>query len=935
MYNANLSLIFLYLKQQDISKDYVLSLLDSIKKDKENQDILYNSFIGGLKFISNASFYNDVLDKLSYLIEEIFQDEKQFEKKLDYFILLKKKEIPINDIKKLVNYFLFLEENKAIKYLDKILYIVNTVRDKRIRNPLVRKLIKYSTDKTELFNLSLNTTLYFFIKEKKYFDKISFYLDKNITNIYLLLEKIREYNDNSFVEEILYLIINKATSIKEEDIVYNIISNILDILALKSFSSNKKEIVDKIYIMSNYLNNKFYSLKLSISIIILLINTSYINQANILINRLFSILYKLESEFILDIIDYLFLSTNKVSQVFQRSFLNNIISHIFSFIERINNKEIAIKILEKLLNLLSKLNFIPETKIILEKIINILSENKITNLELNKILYYLVLLDNKDIISILNKYIYILEKSKNDKRLMSLLSIGCLKQELFKEISSYVKKNLKDSVDEEYISLVIKHFVKVLLRKNDIEIIKDNLEELLDLKIDNDLIKVDVYLNIAENIIKIQDNNFILLVFNILIKKIDTIKTEFLRFDYILKIFSFLTNFAKETKFEELLYELISMVNSFEDISLKVNMYKSFMISLLKLGNKHINKLSEEIENNIKKFDYQNYKSEILSVISTSYYRTGNYSKAIKYLNQSLDLLEQINDDNIFFDTISNLLIRTISAGNSEDFHFIINKIKLVFEILETEEKKFNFLSKIMLKLKQLNVINNRYKKEIIEIIEKNMNFNNENFKIFSYNTLIYIFNNINDNENKELYINKFISFFNKINITTQNVFSLIQTALVLIKGIDKNASLLIISKFLDNNSLKNYNDAVIYLFKELSFLGSLYVSKELIERLINIISNINLKLFDSRQLYNIAISYIQMNRFDDFISTYICISDINIKNKIEYDCINILFSREDYNSLINLIVYLLDSSNNLDLLLSYVILLNNNVKEIDNIKIF
>ncbi|GIW23379.1 MAG: hypothetical protein KatS3mg068_2386 [Candidatus Sericytochromatia bacterium] len=288
----------------------------------------------------------------------------------------------------------------------------------------------------------------------------------------------------------------------------------------------------------------------------------------------------------------------------------------------------------------------------------------------------------------------------------------------------------------------------------------------------------------------------------------------------------------------------------------------------------------------------------------------------------------------LFFDTISNILIRSISTNKLKDFYFIIEKVTSLLEILETEEKKFNLFSKILLKLKQLNFINDKYKEDIFKLINSNLNFNNDNLKIFSYNNLISICNNINDKNNRDLYINNFISFFKKLNITSNNIFPLIQISLTLLKGIDSNNSILIIDKIIENEQLKNYNDAIIFLFKELSFLGNLYLEDELINKISNIINKINQKSLNDKQLYNIAISYIQIDNFEKFISYYTYIKDINIKNRIQYEVINLLFSREDINNLKNFLEYTLDSSSNLDLLLSYIILLNDNDYYIDNLSI-
>ena len=1006
MFYINLSKVFININQDNIAFSYLKSAIDSIIEtiDDNNPNSLKNNKLlicirylyKNISSFEKISFYQELIDKLLLMSNKIITQEK-IDIKISFLEFVKDDKKLIELIKEIFALIITFDV-KEINTIKRLFPYVSKIKDKRIKNPIIKKISTYCENIIPEYIKIIE--LYFFV------NSIEISSNESITHKinYLLLDKsiksekliITSNTNNFLLKEFLYLVISsKNVSFEfKRDFITNNIELIEDdklkeelfkffienIYTLDEYSLSMN--LENILKLSYFIGSTFEQISALSSFINFLINKKRFELAYQTLNKIFLSIIK-ENDTIISKIILIFINKSKdILDINNREvYFRELLDNIQSIILNMKNEELILDIISNIFSELSNVNNISNINEILNKILSLL--NKIVNPEIkNKIIHLIrkiapLFKDNSLLIDIIQKTIVNSEENfaLTCVKSKSLISIALLNEkyqisDISESIIKVVLLEVRTSSYEIHILDVIE-FLSNQINKyynNDksLEIYKLLVNSNKNIK--SQLILCSLYIIILSNLLK---NEFILDKKDIIISlfnKSDIFNEENTKTNYLYNFIIFITDsgyFYDNKYFIDSVFETIDNLNIEEN---KVYLYKA-IFHLINKNNyfqdkKLVLKLFEEI-NNISNIYHKTELKSLLSLLVNKI-KISNMLIEAKELDTKIDniinnvsdeseskqiiLDSAINDTALIFDCLE-LLKNMDDKEKKMDFiisfyikliatkkEFISNKLsqELIdcFNSIKDEDKKIYYLKNL---IDRINKVKIEYDfKEISNIFFNIDYFKKDYFKCKFYIIISEFYKYQNIQESKNLYLDKFNA---KIKEIPEENIKLDLLCTIIFEKIDYD----------DEEYINKHLPDLIRRIKVEKF------SEELLIMILNKIFdkdlNIELKLKNEIKLFikDLDISSYLNNELAEYIC-FICaytqeidtiievLDGTNIylsREKILSSIIRLLFRIKDRKSLLKLSSQVLKTGRLVDNFISFLLLTLENKKEIDIITQF
>lgn len=952
VYFINLSIIFLELKQEKISFDYITySINNIIEHNNEGQiNVSATYIIKNLNKLEKSSFFKEIISNIGILIAQIKNNFNKIERLLTLIDNLDlHKEEQLFFIKS-VSLVMINMEQFNLFYFNKIVNHIIKIKDKRVKNPLINKINNFleERDKTELKNLlllllNLNSM--------------------NDVNIDYLVECFEKNKENSYLIEFFYAINNSILPFETKTVFLktkiNLIPNDKDKqLVFNSFLQQIQKIdeytlsvnTDNLIKITFEIKPIYEYLSTISSLMIFLINKNRVDIAYQLMSKVFITITK-EHELILNKLIYLFIEN--ISKITDDNSLIDYISQLFNNIyfifSYINNEEIKIKILADFFEKVTEVSSIYDIKNLIYKAFDLF--NKISNLTLKQSLIDIIrksapfVKENNYFIDITQKTIILSEElfSITNIKAKSLLSLALINQKYDnKDLSELIIKTvlmeIRVSGYEVYILNIIEFLTEKIYKFFDasksIEIYKLLINSNKNVK--SPLVLSSIYILILSNLFKIDSSNdkdnFIEILFN----KIELFHDESIKTNYIYNFLVFFNDYGYQYNAQNYVNRVFEVLEGFSKEENKIFLYKGLFIFLNKIKNldlkEFIIKMNHEISeiNNI--YEKADLNSMLFIFINT--YNDKNSfltSLEVNLITESLNLAKKMNDEEKKYAFLTSFLIKILISKNQ-----VVSK-KISYEIVETfnkindEEKQLYALKAFIDKLNKIKPDDDI--KNYTDYIFDSIKFKKTHFVCKSY-----IF--ISEFYKKNKYLSMYEFYKSKLDLELEKLQDFPEKIELLCNIIIEKAN------YQDVEYINRRFSYVIHdiITQDLSEESLIMVIKTVIEKTPNIDLALKseIKLFIdlidfSKYAYSEFLEYIificaTLGDLDTTLKALKFVGNNISKERILNELIKLFYRKEDKKALIKLSFYVVNNSIIMDSLISALILLINDFDEVKNI---
>lgn len=951
-YYINLSIIFLELKQEKISFDYIeYSINNILDHNNEGQiNVSATYLIKHLIPLEKSSFYIEIISSLGLLIDKIQNTKNKIENIIFLIEILEThKKQQIEFIKKAS---LILEKLDTFNfiYFSKTLSFILKIEDKRIKNPLVKKIktLLEKNDKTELLcfiDLLIKLDSKEGIEKNELFD----FFEKNQNNSYLN-ELFYEVNNANLSFDLKTVFLKNNISLIKDDLNKQLVFNsfLQQIQKIDEYTLSIN--IDDLIKITFEIKPIFEYLSSISTLIIFFINRNRSDIAYKLMSKVFVTITK-EHELILNKLVYLFIDniskiTNNKSLVEYIDHLFKNIYFIFSYIE---NEEVKVKIVSDFIEKVTEVSSIYDMKNLIFQVFDF--SNKINNLNLKQTLIDLVrksapfIKENNHFVDITQKTIILSESifSQTNIKAKSLLALALINQKYSnKDLSELIIKTVLMEIRSSGYEVYILDIIDFLTSKinnffdseKSLEIYKILINSNKNVK--SESILSSIYILILSNFFKNQNiknqNTFIETLFN----KIEVFYDESIKTNYIFRFLLLMSTHNYYNDSKNFVNKIFEIIEGFSKEENKILLYKGLFIYLNKFNSSEstefITKIHDEILELADIYDKADLTSMLFIFTNGLIDKNSNLSTMeINLITESLNLSKKMDDFEKKYLFLTSFLIKTAISKNE-----VVSK-KISYEIIETfnklngEEKQLYALKSFIDKLSKIEInddiknyidyIFSSIKFKKVHFICKSYIFISEFCKKVEYKTLYELYKNKLDLElNKlqnlpekvELLCNLIIekANYNDIDYINQNFPDIIKT--IMIEELSEESLILTIKRVVEKTP-----DIDIALKNEIKkFINSIDLSKYAYSEFLEYI------IFISANLGDLNNTLKGLNFTGNNIS----------KERILNDLIKLFYKKNNGQALINLSFYVINNSIIMDSLISSLLLLINDQEEIINI---
>lgn len=970
LYYLSLSIVFLKLNQEKISKDFVLKSISFIE-DLENLNhlqFMISNLIFTLKTYEKAYFYEKITKRIFKLIDNTSFSLDALQNKLNLINSFKKSSIYKNEIKDIVNKVINLDffqiksfESERAKNINTSQLIKSTVdalfkiQDKRIFNPLLKKVIKTFENKDYLHQIYLYMFLLDYLPNEDLLIKLYRILDIDLnidSKIFTIIENI-SYK-NIFASEISDLVMKKTLLIDKDnltDLIIHIVSN-MD----KKTINPGQGFAENIYEICNNISSVKNKLKIFSHLSYFLVNINQKESGLQLTRKVFTILLDQDDETKYLIIKEILEHIGRIKDTFRLYYcLSDVLVNIYNISHYIKDDKVNIKIAQEVFKDTTKLNFTDLKNIfyrtleVANKTVNANSKMQLINL----VRKYLPYVDEKNfLIDILQKSILISEEnfSKSDLKLMTLSSLGFkningLNYEKGKELFIKLISEISFSSYEDYVAEVIIYFSSLVHKIENIEdgVIFFRLISEADIYMQNENLILKTYVNVINHLVKIADVKLIYQSYSNLIRVSIKLESSYYKSEYLVKLVSGITQFKIDNQVIDLLNKIFNLSHFIKDEKDIIHFYKSMIISINKSLSLHglddslkesfnekINSYLKSIEKSIENINDISIKSEIYSLIALSDFKFNKSENQYKvFFKKSIELIDNLidSDNKIAIETLTAL--RMMSTNDKLGGKFLIEKVVKSIFSQKDEKIKFNYFEMFYNHKNHISK-SDEYRENLEYMFGNNLMFKSEVLNLKKY---ILAFNYYYEKKDIDKTY-EFIQYSENILSKNESYESIDQKinlgiSLIKINQYDRGSNILIsLFEEINKKPRRIMYELIIKLFNLVSVLGESKYKPELLQKILSEIDKINIREISENDLYVLAYSYANKSIFNRFEYVFKNLENVYQKEKIIEAFIEISFVKEDNETLFKLIPLALFSSKISDKIIAYIIL-NTDDKEI------
>ncbi len=957
LYYGNLALLFLQLNQANISRDYIMSAMNLIR-DADNinyQGFMFSSMINGLIYFEKTDFYNELINTTFSLISQVSFSYEKIERSLTLLNSIKSYPGQTELLKDLLKDLSGIKEKNILPLLYPYLKAVERIKDKRIKNPLLKKLVSLSDLHNSETRLTLASILVLFTEPNdKNFESLVNMLETGFTDLskekayIIVMDHIAITSEEKYSHKLIEYLLNKILNFNNENSGDLLILKLLNILNRLPVFPGTNIFLDKIFMFANLLPEQ-KKLKIYAFLSIVLLNTQNKAAALRILHKLFGFLVKESDENRFIIINFLF---NNLEQIKDRTkindFLSDLLTHTFKLIPSVKMEEFIVKIISDVFSNLVKFTFFIDLKNVFYKTLelaykvnNAVYKENITGI----VRYHLQHIKDKNVmVDILQKSILISEEnfSQSNIKILSLISIASLNEQagnidLANRLFMSILAELRFYNYEEYTNEVLIYFAATLgkfsSKERAVELFKSLILSENGLQEDKYIHKS--YSEIAASLCKLGEINLISANFSLLVDKALKIRNESLKVDYLAKLLSYITNFGLSEETKPLILKILNFKNFIRENENLAVFYRAFIISLNKLNTAEIMNYLEEIENNLDSFTDIYLRAETISLLAIAYFKYKNFSKSKELFEQAINFTKRIYDLQNQLDFQADLSIKLFTIGRTDSAKSLMEYSCSTFESIKDENKKLHYLSRFLYKFGHLRSIK-KYREYLFNIFEKIIHFEGAVPRLRAYIMLGQAYFKFNEQEYAE---SCFLRAKNAIaglgeSPETLELMGLLAITMIQSNGREGGNSLL--KEIIGIIRVKPKNlraELSIKLFSALMPLGELQYEKIVFNEVIRLLDEIQLEELNENELFNLGYTYAYKNKIAKFYEVLSFLKNDLPSGKVNRErllrnVVRIFKEREDFSTLILLLPDVLDDSKTLDYILAALISLVNDPEQ-------
>lgn len=963
LYYLSLSLLFLKLKQEKISRDFILKSISFIE-DLENLNhlqFMISNLIFALKSYETTYFYEEITRKIFNLIDDISFNFDSLQNKLNLINNFKDSHVYKTELKNIINSVMSLNffelkniSNDRTKNVNTLQLIKSSVdglfkiQDKRILNPLLKKLINTFNQKDYLHQIYLYVFILDYLPDREIFDKLVEILNIDLSldiKIEAVIENISA--KNNFSSEITDLIMSKTISLKNTDLS-DVIISIINNMDKKEINPGQ-DFPENIYNICQTIEPVKDKLKVLSHLSYFLVNINQKESGLQLIRKIFSILLNENDQIKYGIIKEILENVGKIKDSFRLYYcLSDVLVNIYNISHYIKDDKVSVKIVQEVFKNTTKLKF-SDMKNIFYRTLEIANKTVNANAKMqliNLVRKYLPHISEKNfVIDILQKSVLISEEnfSQSDLKLMTMCSlaysnINGIDYERGKNLFIKLISELSFSSYEEYISQVIS-FASSLIHK--IESKEDSIVfyRLLieaDVYMLNETFILKTYSDVINNITKLADLKLVYQAYSELIKISIRLENSYYKSEYLTKLISGITGFKMNYQSIDLINKIFNLSHFIKDEKDLTHFYKSMIISINKslslytldddfkeTFKEKINFYLKSMENYAENITDLSTKSELYSLIGLSHYKFNRNENVERgFFKKSIEVINEIteNENKIAAETLTAL--RMIVTNDINGGKSLLEKVTK--SIINQKDEKISFsYFEIFYSHKNHISKSTEYRDNLEYMFDSGLNFKSEILNLRKY-ILAFTYYYENKDINNTY---KFIEKSEKILAKDDSYEAIDQKInlginLLKINQYNKGSDILIsIFEEINNKPKRIMYELIIKLFNLISILGESKYKPQLIEKILSEAQKINIREISENDLYSLAYSYANRGILERFKYVYKNIENPFQKEKILETFIESLFVKEDTYSLVELIPLALFSSRIIDKIIAYIAL--------------
>ncbi|MBC7474887.1 MAG: hypothetical protein H7263_11390, partial [Candidatus Sericytochromatia bacterium] len=860
LFYGNLSLIFLNMKQEKISKDFIFKGISFIS-DLENlshQNFMFSSMILGFKYFEKTYYYHELIDYAFGIINDASFNYEKIERSLMLLNQAKKYDKTADILKLLIKDYSKINEKTTLPLLRPFFQSLNKIKDKRVQNPLLKKISVIAENENIEYKINFYSLQLLIVKpEESIFELLKSKLNFSDQQIKpeiileIIINNVASFSNKDYSERLIELVLKNILFINTESLMLEVLIKLIDVIGKSKFAK-AKEMITHIMSIKDKLSSNIDQLVLMAHETFFYANINELQTTLNLLHKIFSMLIKENDENKYLIVNEIYKNINliKNNKINNQSldllfdyYVSDLLINTYKLFVSFHKEEFIVKIISDILTYITKTSY-SEIKNVFYKILEITSRvvnaNNRENI-IGLIRFNLPIIDEKSyLIDILQKSILISEQnfSNGNIRLLSLIEIAALNEKFSSiDVSQRLIRSVIAELNflnfEEYSSEVMIHISLILSKFSDKSITVELFKYLLSSEnsIQTDKMIHDTYSSISYNLVKIGDYDLVKDIFNILFEKSFEIKKESIKISYLNKIVNNVTTFGLNEQNELFLEKVFSTRKFIQEEENKVSFFSSFIISLNKLNNIKILDYLFHIEIECLALTNNNLKNELLSILALAYFKYRDKEKSNYLFGQAINTINKTDKLDKKISVVVSLALKLISCDKQEQGKFLIEGIVSLINKVSDENARFDlFLSFIT----NLNYINNLNvdRNYLYDIFKSLIKFKNNIFVLRAYALLGETYFKLNQGDYSDYYFQQAIK--NSLNQDTYEIIEFrINLGIILISTNNKVLGHEVLTNII--NMIKNKPKRVFY---------------ELMIKLFSLVINLGEKKYSS-QLYN------------------------------------------------------------------------------------
>ncbi|MFN4149466.1 MAG: hypothetical protein ACK4IX_00850, partial [Candidatus Sericytochromatia bacterium] len=952
-YYANLSLLFLSLKQDNISKSYIIEAIkllydiDSI----HYQNFAFISLIAGINYFDQSTFYEEVIENYFKVISDLSFNYDKVERSLKLISKIpqysKRKAI----LKSLLDEISRIYDKDIIPLVKMYINEFLDVKDKRTLNPIINKILDLKNERSPEININILSIISLNFNDDKYFNLLIQTLEKEmLDNEYqkysIVIDNLEYFLESQKLYPIINEVLKNIQLIHNEDNFTDLYLRIISILGKRSNNLDSLNIIDYVVAQLINISSTKNNIKVIIQLSVTLMNINQKHKSLNFIHKAFGLLVKEKENDKIDHIKMFLTSLDEIKLIENKIYyLSDLLVNIYHFLGYIKNESNILTLTESIFITLSdKASYFPDIKSVFYKTLEVIE--KVNNAKykhklINVIRANLHLITEKNyLIDLLQKTILISESSfiNSEVKLLSLLTVASLNDKIgnsneAERIIRTVLAELKFIYWEEYNVEVIIYMINTISSLKD----KDKSIELIKLIIKEDYSEEDtsinkIYSEVVSNLAKNYNKDFIEEFLDVLYEKTFKISNEEIKIDYITKMISYTSSMGKKEIFYKLFDILEKDIDTIIKEENKFNLFKSILIALNKIDPKNI-VFADSLKEKISGFQSVEIKTELNSILASIYMREGKYKDSENLFEQAVEEVKKTKDVRKLIDSLSTLVIRMLNSHRYDSATKVYELLKQKIKLIIDEHERFFISARIINKFAQVNT-NKESIKIVNELFEYMNNFSTK-YSIKILNLIGKTYKNLNLDE---LALKSFSQSEIKIydlKKLEEKIESMIDASMTILSSKEYTIGNRILNdliKIINSDQVKEKDDYLIKLFNFVFNLGQSKVEPKIFLDLSKKIDLINISNLSENMKYHLGYAYAYKNSVDKFAEVIEKIQDNATKENLLRFFIKRLKEIEDFNSLTSLSKYLLDNSRMNDYLISSFLSLMTNKEQIKKI---